>query len=270
LPSWPAIATANWGDYDNEGQLDILLLGAKAFVCKPNGASYEINLETSGFADGAVEWGDADNDGRLDILATGFFPADVLLAQNFTPQTNSPPLAPTGLVAVSGGDRAFFRWNAATDAQTPGPGLSYNLRVGKSPGACDVVSPLGDVNSGKRFVAARGPIQGTNWFLRELVAGQRYYWSVQAIDTAFAGGVWAAESGFIYEPIRLNPPLQLASGDVQLTFTNRSNQPCHIWASTNLKDWEDLGPAEALDGINWGFTAKANIPQRFYRLQIGN
>jgi hypothetical protein len=55
---------------------------------------------------------------------------------------------------------------------------------------------MADVVSGTRLVPERGPVQpgvSTNeWTLEQLPAGT-YYWSVQAVDGAFAGGSWAAE-----------------------------------------------------------------------------
>ena len=38
---------------------------------------------------------------------------------------------------------------------------------------------------GFRRIPARGPIQGTNWTINGLNPTTKYYWSVQAIDTAF-------------------------------------------------------------------------------------
>jgi len=261
----PADGAAAWGDYDNDGQLDILLTGPNMLLYRMNGDSYEIVRAASGIYGGA--WGDSDNDGRLDILSTGG-PA-VLLSQNFTPQTNSLPSAPSGLVEEDHANCAVFRWNPATDAQTPGSGLSYNLRVGTTPGGCDIVSPMANLASGRRFVAARGPVQSTRWFLKGLVPGQRYFWSVQAIDTSFAAGAWAGEMSFMYDPVRLAPPLRLLNGSVQLTFTNLSGGNCRIFGSVNLIDWLDLGAAAPVWGTMWGFTDTAGpqFPQRFYRLQ---
>ena len=89
----------------------------------------------------------------------------------------------------------MFSWTAATDGQTTASdGLSYNLRVGTTPGGSDVVGPMSiNPTSGQRKIAQRGLIQGTSWTLQGLVPGQTYYWSVQAIDTALAGSPFAAE-----------------------------------------------------------------------------
>jgi hypothetical protein len=67
-----------WGDYDNDGDLDILLAGStgSAFVSKvyrnDGGASFvDIGAGLTGVDRSSVAWGDYDNDGDLDILLTG-------------------------------------------------------------------------------------------------------------------------------------------------------------------------------------------------------
>ncbi len=99
-------------------------------------------------------------------------------------------------------------WNAPSDnpptsgsALTPSSGLSYNLRVGTTPGAADVVAPMSFFDTavppdGLRKVAGRGHVQGTSWTLTGLIPGATYYWSVQAVDTALAGGHFATEGSF--------------------------------------------------------------------------
>jgi len=83
------------------------------------------------------------------------------------------------------------------DAETVTPlGLTYRLRVGTTPEGIEIMSPHADVATGKRRVTARGNVSATNtWALRNLPRGT-YYWSVQAIDSAFAGSPFGAEATF--------------------------------------------------------------------------
>jgi uncharacterized repeat protein (TIGR01451 family) len=67
-----------WGDYDNDGDLDILLTGGTgsgrvAVVYRNDGASgfSDIGAGLAGVRYGSAAWGDMDNDGDLDILLTG-------------------------------------------------------------------------------------------------------------------------------------------------------------------------------------------------------
>lgn len=67
----------NWGDYDNDGFLDILLTGisgynnTKLFRNNRNSTFSEISFGIPGYHPGSAEWGDYDNDGDLDILISG-------------------------------------------------------------------------------------------------------------------------------------------------------------------------------------------------------
>jgi uncharacterized membrane protein YeaQ/YmgE (transglycosylase-associated protein family) len=71
---------ANWGDFDNDGDLDILLAGAdgssnylsKIYRNDGNGVFTDINAGLEGVYMSSADWGDYDNDGDLDILLAGY------------------------------------------------------------------------------------------------------------------------------------------------------------------------------------------------------
>jgi hypothetical protein len=70
------------GDYDNDGNLDILLTGTtngfgtgaitELWHNLGNGTFTNVPTGLPGVSQGAVAWGDFDQDGRLDILLTGY------------------------------------------------------------------------------------------------------------------------------------------------------------------------------------------------------
>ena len=84
-----------WGDYDNDGRLDLLLTGADVATGLPSlslwhntGAGFSNVTATvapglPGLFDSSVAWGDYDNDGRLDLLVSGLtnFTGDSAVSQ---------------------------------------------------------------------------------------------------------------------------------------------------------------------------------------------
>ena len=126
---------------------------------------------------------------------TGFSPSPTSnqsvnrLYHNQSLVVNTPPVAPNGLSrqVLSDSTSIKLNWKIATDAQTPSPGLNYNLYVSDSPGGQNVVGPMADQRSGYRRVVQLGNSQTTGYTLTGLTPGKKYYWSVQAIDGAFAG-----------------------------------------------------------------------------------
>jgi uncharacterized repeat protein (TIGR01451 family) len=226
--------SAAWGDYDNDGDLDILLTGNSnsggnlimlTEIYRNDGGSFtDTNAGLPGVAESDAAWGDYDNDGDLDILLTGRDSSGPIaqIYRNDLPATNTQPSAPTGLAAVISGTTANLRWDAAADSQTPTNGLTYNLRLGRTPGAVDVLAPMADEATGYRRIPWLGNAQHGLTATLTLPAGT-YYWSAQAIDTAFAGSAFAPEQSFTVTSV-LTPPTAVTltgptAGQVGFTYT---------------------------------------------------
>jgi hypothetical protein len=77
-----------WGDFDNDGKLDILLTGytATGAVCQiwrnlGNGSFTNMNVGLPGIYQSAVALGDYDNDGKLDIALAGVNSQSIPISQ---------------------------------------------------------------------------------------------------------------------------------------------------------------------------------------------
>jgi hypothetical protein len=220
--------TVAWGDYDNDGDLDLLLTGqtsSGALISKvysndppPPGSTsrkfVDIAAPLTGVYYGSAAWGDYDNDGDLDILLTGNMNASgeaagriTKIYKNLTNVTNkcidgdcpSVPTLSSNPVTYSAADNTYtLNWNKSTDNQTPQPALTYNVMIGTTSGGFDIVSPISNKYTGKRWIPAPGNAGTRNSYIFSAngLANGTYYWKVQAIDNVFGASVFSTEATF--------------------------------------------------------------------------
>jgi FG-GAP-like repeat/FlgD Ig-like domain len=203
-----ARSSVAWGDFDNDGDLDVLLTGYDT-SSNPTTLIYRNDAGTfTDLGDGlerlwesSVAWGDYDNDGDLDLLLTGMDTSELptsLIYRNNPSIPNTPPSSPTGLTASwdQYSNSIQVQWNPSTDSETPPPGLTYNLRVGTTPGGNEICPPMA-LGSGHRTVVQLGNLNhNTSWSLNNQHLDD-YYLSVQAVDATFTGSEFAAEAEMI-------------------------------------------------------------------------
>jgi hypothetical protein len=155
----------DWGDYDRDGRLDLLVTGATVPRTHP---TYGADLG----------------------------PITVLYRNTVTVGANSAPSTPDGLNAQVSGQNVTLKWDPSTDVETDQQAITYNLMVGTEPGKFDIISPLSNTGSGFRRLPKPGS-QGvrSSSSLTNLAPGT-YFWRVQAIDNQYAGSSFSNEGTF--------------------------------------------------------------------------
>ncbi len=263
------------GDYDNDGNLDILLTGtpdgfgntaiSQLWRNLGHGIFAKINLSLPGIAQGSVAWGDLDQDGRLDMLLTGY--------------------AHTGAVCQvwrNLGNGTFTNVNAGV------PGVyqsSVALGDYDNDGRLDIV--LAGVNNQSNSICQVWRNTG-NWVLTNINAGfagirsGSVAWAdfdndgrLDLLATGLDGGgnpelrVYHnnTAAGNTSAP-RINGFKTLANSGHQLSFDGQIGFGYTVWASTNLIHWTVLGTPNDGSPANFHFSdnQSTNLPYRYYRL----
>ncbi len=151
---------ADWGDYDNDGDLDLVV---------------------SGFTGSSVPY-------------TRLFRNDAGSNQY---SYNAPPeRGIEGYSSVFDGDEVVLSWDPFSDDHTPSHVLSYNVYVGTAEGLGDVVSPNADIFTGYGFAPGQGNAGASNEFVLKGLSPGTYYWAVQAIDQSAKSSLFSEEQMF--------------------------------------------------------------------------
>ncbi len=281
--------SVDWGDYDNDGDLDLLITGCYQVSCPYEGRTrvYRNNVSQggtfsedvvylTGVHNGAGAWGDYDRDGDLDVLLTGesYSTSFSVLYRNDGTIYNSAPTPPDNLVSAVTNSTVTLNWEASTDAQTPVNGLSYNLRIGSAPGLTDILGPAACPNeascggNGYRQIVHNGNAnQNLTWTVQNL-SGGFYYWSVQAIDSTWAGSSFATEGTFYIPFPYPTPTPTVPSGTVcdlisptsltvtaqdRLTLDLTNFNPVDVYLTQTTLNWQDYySPTQFVDYFQLG------------------
>ncbi|MFL2982766.1 MAG: hypothetical protein ACJZ12_00060 [Candidatus Neomarinimicrobiota bacterium] len=212
----------SWGDYDNDGDLDLLIAGLfnDAVSGDPtpfSGLYYQeldqflldttVSIDSLGYS--FTEFGDYDGDGDLDLFAAGVSSnADVTSKvfdnlENITNQ-NLPPNEPYGLNVVSiDRDRVHLTWETPSDGINPlggftsSEGLSFQLQLGN-----DDVSNEHQIISGSYGNLGSGTIETNFKYVNDMPEGN-YTWMVRSVDHGKVRSDWSAKNYFY---IDITPP----------------------------------------------------------------
>jgi gliding motility-associated-like protein len=199
-----------WGDYDNDGSLDLLITGqtlmgtriSSIYRNTGSGTFQDISAPLTGVDNSSAAWGDYDKDGKLDIIITGTDNINNFtnIYRNDATIANTVPVTPTTLTSTPGAaaQSRVLSWAKSTDAQTIlQDGLNYNVYLSTTPGQANVKPAMSNISTGFRRVVSIGNTGSLNSVtIKGLQTNVPYYWSVQAIDGAFAGSAFAPEQTF--------------------------------------------------------------------------
>jgi len=199
---WFDMTAATWADYDNDGDMDILLAGTynsgsqiegRAIVyintggVFPDTSSVLPAPRASGDRGGTFSWLDIDGDGDLDYFIAGqyFVPggnglveAQMHIYRNDAGGQNNPPSVPTGLNAtVQADSTVLLSWIPSNDDHTPSIALTYDLELFRD--NVPVTLPT-------RIPAPGNVSAAPQWLLTGLQDGH-YKWTLRAADAAYIG-----------------------------------------------------------------------------------
>ncbi|MBP7652948.1 right-handed parallel beta-helix repeat-containing protein, partial [Candidatus Dependentiae bacterium] len=206
-------ASVKTGDYDNDGDLDIMVTGNDTFtilakIYKNNGSGIftDAGAGITGIEYGASDIGDYDNDGDLDFLVTGLsggisvsnlYRNDGLAPANIRPA--APVLTTPNEVNFLSGSSVILQWSDVTTDTTPSKIMTYNVMLGTSYQGCQISASDSDSNDSVSNVLF-GNVQNCTFAIFKNLPIGTYYWSVQAVDGGFMRSQWSASETFAVIP----------------------------------------------------------------------
>lgn len=229
--NWRRDRVRAWSDLDGDGDLDVITAegrmeeGTESLwshtavgIYSESGFAWTSlsdvgvgtsvdNLAYAVSGHAALNFADWDGDGDRDLHLAGITELGPMqwtwIAHSEAPHEPVPP--PTNLRATTDGVRVTFHWDAPDHPEEAAPSWTYNLFVGTSPGASDLVSAAADPSTGSRYASGPGNVGMALRRTVSLEAPGPYYWGVQAVDRDERGGQFGFSSG---DPvsIALEPP----------------------------------------------------------------
>ena len=258
----PALYRASiaFGDYDNDGDLDLAAMGnehGRTEILENN----EVNnyyFQSDSFAslnvsdefyEGSLAWGDVDNDGDLDLVLSGLDFVTTILSKIFINNNtiiNTLPQAPNSSFSSNYTNGVLnLSWGNGSDAETPTLGLYYNLMIGNSTNNHTIVSGVYGGSSGGGGGAGGGAsgyfgnmMQRKSISLNVNLSNGIYRWYVQTIDTGLAKSEWSEMQSLIITNDTIPPNItsvsssSITSSSAVITWTTNESANSSVYYGT--------------------------------------
>ncbi len=200
------LGSVQFGDYDNDGDLDVLLCGfdnntRHSLLYQNQGGNVftQVSFAVEDMAQGELNFIDFDKDKNLDIAAAGYAASEgkTILYRNLTSILPENPDAPPETSYETSEDTITLRWKKGFDNQTPNIALTYQISVGTSKYSYDVISPASDISDGFSYIPVQGNCFTDTFAILNNLPEGKYFWQVQAIDNAFLPSSFSQPDSFI-------------------------------------------------------------------------
>lgn len=199
-----------WGDYDNDGDYDLLLSGIDRINSEFGHKTYLYRNDNNELVNSGVEligshftFVDHDKDGDLDIYAIDVNVEDYtevdnnfIYYENKLSSGNQPPTHPNSFSSTEKDGNVMFSWDGAFDLETPSNGLSYNLKL--FDGNKTIVAPSITSSNELNLLQLGNTNVISSFTYKGLLDDGVYNWSVQSIDNIYQTSQFSPDQSFTY------------------------------------------------------------------------
>ncbi len=261
-----------WGDVDENGRPDLIVIGdngsGRVVHYHRNTGTTLTSIPVAALPilpvdQPSLAFGDFSGDGKLDLAVTGRSISspttrELRLYRNVDPSPNQAPGLPGNLNLTSSGDTLIFTWTAPSGNAVFVNGYSYQLVVGTSANAVNVLSPDANLTNGYRRVVQWGGQQQATTAKLIGLPGATYHWAVQTVDQDYEGSGFATATPLVYQAPLLVQANSLAFSTPPSTGVNRSDVA-----------WADIDGDGKLDLVMAGEGENLGVFLKVYTQKLG-